>query len=132
MSAELNSYEAKAVHGTNGTSNGTNGTNGTNGSKETSGHFEERMNSESSVGVGKSSTNTAGPMKKEKAPPLPKPTRAGVDSSFAQFAQLIHASRRPLPIQNGDGTYSEGKKRPGFKKDLQALTRRGRSTMIPL
>ncbi|KAK7937986.1 heme peroxidase [Apiospora aurea] len=122
MSAELKSYEANGAHGTNGTK----GSNGTNG------HFEERMNSESSVGVDKPSSNMSGPMKKEKAPPLPKPTRAGVDSSFAQFAQLIHASRRPLPIQNGDGTYTEAKKRPGLKKDLQALTRRDVRTVIDI
>jgi hypothetical protein len=34
-------------------------------------------------------------------------TRADVASTFEQYAQLIHASRRPLPNQSGDGAYLE-------------------------
>jgi hypothetical protein len=32
--------------------------------------------------------------------------RKDIDEMFQEFAQLIHASRRPLPTQNGDGTYN--------------------------
>ena len=32
--------------------------------------------------------------------------RKDVDEMFQEFAQIIHASRRPLPNQNGDGTYN--------------------------
>lgn len=32
--------------------------------------------------------------------------RKDVEEMFQEFAQLIHASRRPLPNQNGDGTYN--------------------------
>jgi len=34
-------------------------------------------------------------------------TRADVASIFEQYAQLIHASLRPLPNQSGDGAYLE-------------------------
>lgn len=34
-------------------------------------------------------------------------TRADVASTFEEFAQLIHASCRPLPNQSGDGAYLE-------------------------
>ena len=34
-------------------------------------------------------------------------TRADVASTFEQYAQLIHASLRPLPNQSGDGAYLE-------------------------
>jgi hypothetical protein len=34
-------------------------------------------------------------------------TRADVASTFEQYAQLIHASHRPLPNQSGDGAYLE-------------------------
>lgn len=32
--------------------------------------------------------------------------RKDIDEMFQEYAQLIHASRRPLPNQNGDGTYN--------------------------
>jgi hypothetical protein len=41
-------------------------------------------------------------------------TRADVASIFEQYAQLIHASLRPLPNQSGDGVYLE-KVNPGLK-----------------
>src|SRR5271170_4809850 len=31
--------------------------------------------------------------------------RPDVESNFKQFAQVVHAARRPLPNQTGDGTY---------------------------
>lgn len=65
------------------------------------------------------------PAGKEKAPPLPEPTRAGVTSAFAQFGALLQASRRPLPTQHGNGTYSETKTRPGLRQDLKSLKKRG-------
>jgi hypothetical protein len=34
-------------------------------------------------------------------------TRADIDNVFEEFAQLIHASCRPLPNQSGDGAYLE-------------------------
>lgn len=34
-----------------------------------------------------------------------KTSREDVDNSLEQFAQLVHASRRPLPTQTGDGSY---------------------------
>src|SRR5256885_13394794 len=32
-------------------------------------------------------------------------SRGEVESAFKQYAQLIHAAKRPLPNQTGDGTY---------------------------
>ena len=48
-------------------------------------------------------------------------SRADVDSAFAQFAQVIHASRRPLPTQSGDGAYLEQKEPSGLMADIKAL-----------
>ena len=49
------------------------------------------------------------------------PAGGDVENSFAQFAQLIHASRRPLPTQSGDGAYLEHKEPSGLMSDMKAL-----------
>lgn len=35
--------------------------------------------------------------------------RSEVAETFEKYAQLIHASKRPLPVQTGDGTYLDHK-----------------------
>lgn len=45
-------------------------------------------------------------------------TRKDVESAFEQFAQLLHASRRPLPSQSGDGSYLTQDQPTGFWSDL--------------
>jgi linoleate 10R-lipoxygenase len=47
-------------------------------------------------------------------------TRADVSSTFEQYAQLIHASRRPLPNQSGDGAYLEKDEPSGFWSDMRS------------
>lgn len=48
-------------------------------------------------------------------------TRADVQSTFEQYAQLIHAAQRPLPNQSGDGAYLEKEDSSGFFADLKSL-----------
>jgi linoleate 10R-lipoxygenase len=48
-------------------------------------------------------------------------TRADVVSTFEQYAQLIHASRRPLPNQSGDGAYLEKDEPSGFWSDMRSI-----------
>jgi linoleate 10R-lipoxygenase len=48
-------------------------------------------------------------------------TRSDVQSTFEQFAQLIHAAQRPLPIQSGDGSYLTKEESGGILADLKAL-----------
>jgi linoleate 10R-lipoxygenase len=55
------------------------------------------------------------PTKEEPKEDLHAATRADVASIFEQYAQLIHASLRPLPNQSGDGAYLE-KVNPGLKE----------------
>lgn len=98
-------------------SNGANGTNGTNG---------YRNDSYSTTATAKPSTLSPAPAAiKEKPAPLPKPTSDGVSSTFTQFGQLLHASRRPLPTQHGDGTYSTATKKSSISKDLKYIGRKG-------
>lgn len=52
-------------------------------------------------------------------------TRQGIDEAFRSFGQLITASRRPLPTQNGDGTYQTSKLQTGLRQDLKVITRKG-------
>lgn len=51
--------------------------------------------------------------------------RNAVVSLFEKYAQLIHASLRPLPTQSGDGTYlesaSSASPSSGLLQDLRAL-----------
>lgn len=42
-------------------------------------------------------------------------------SVFEKYAQVLHASRRPLPNQTGDGTYLEQEHSGSLFKDLRAL-----------
>ena len=51
--------------------------------------------------------------------------RQGIDDAFKSFGQLITASRRPLPTQNGDGTYNTAKKQTGLKEDLKVIKLQG-------
>lgn len=48
-------------------------------------------------------------------------TRADVQSTFEQYAQLIHAAQRPLPTESGDGAYLTTEEPSGFMADLRAL-----------
>jgi hypothetical protein len=44
-----------------------------------------------------------------------------IAQTFEKFAQLIHATRRPLPTQTGDGTYIEHEVKPSLFQDLRSL-----------
>ncbi|KAL2004333.1 hypothetical protein VTN02DRAFT_3127 [Thermoascus thermophilus] len=47
--------------------------------------------------------------------------RSEVAATFEKYAQLIHASKRPLPTQTGDGSYIEHESSTGILQDLAAL-----------
>ncbi|KAF2474572.1 putative fatty acid oxygenase PpoC [Lindgomyces ingoldianus] len=47
--------------------------------------------------------------------------REGVSSTFAQFAQIIHASHRPLPTQTGDGSYLNKEEPSGLLADIKKM-----------
>lgn len=59
-------------------------------------------------------------------------SRADVESSFKKFAQLVHASRRPLPTQSGDGAYLERTEPTGFIQDLKSIGFRDVETLMEL
>jgi linoleate 10R-lipoxygenase len=56
--------------------------------------------------------------------------RNEVESTFEQYAQLIHAARRPLPTQSGDGSYLEHDVPTGLMQDLKALGFKDVNTLI--
>ena len=56
--------------------------------------------------------------------------REDVESSFKEFAQLVHASQRPLPTQTGDGTYIEHKEHQGMFSDLRNLGFKDAATLM--
>jgi hypothetical protein len=94
----------------NGTANGT--SNGVNGRGDTS-------NGVTSNGVTPNQgalTNGSGPNRRTSSFGFSKHeknsdtsgdvNRKDIEGMFQEFAQIIHASKRPLPNQNGDGTYN--------------------------
>lgn len=54
--------------------------------------------------------------------------RHGIEEAFQSFGQLVAASRRPLPTQNGDGTYNTSKKQTGLRQDLKVIQLKGKSS----
>lgn len=48
-------------------------------------------------------------------------SRGDVESSFAQFAQLVHASMRPMPTQAGDGAYLDHTEPSGLLADIKSM-----------
>ena len=59
-------------------------------------------------------------------------SRADVETSFNKFAQLIHASRRPLPTQSGDGAYLDRTEPTGLVQDLKSIGFRDVETLMEL
>ena len=90
-------------------SDGFNGVNGVNGSSSSAKPDPQRRRSNLT------------PQKKEKEPEDHSAGRAEVASTFEQYAQLIHASRRPLPTQSGDGAYLDHDIPSGLMDDLKHL-----------
>lgn len=90
-------------------SNGVNGANGVNGSSLSAKPDPQRRR------------NDHAPQKKEKEPEDHSAGRTQVASTFEQYAQLIHASRRPLPTQSGDGAYLDHDMPSGLMDDLKNL-----------
>lgn len=54
--------------------------------------------------------------------------RQGIEEAFRSFGQLVTASRRPLPTQNGDGTYNTAKRQTGLREDLKVIKLKGMSS----
>ncbi|KAI1079732.1 linoleate diol synthase [Whalleya microplaca] len=82
--------------------------------------------------MGKSSASYSGSSYPEKQEDTPKTNRAGVWDSFSQLGRLIDASRRPLPTQNGDGSYNPIIKKGGLKQDLKHIRMKDVKTIIDL
>lgn len=97
--------------------------NGTDG--VTNGHSNGYSNGASN-GVSKGKTAKYATQAKP-PPPVAKPTRAAVDSTFEQFANLLHASNRPLPNRFGDGQDQRPPevKQTGVLTDIKTLRRGG-------
>ncbi|KAG8526808.1 uncharacterized protein KY384_008237 [Bacidia gigantensis] len=57
-------------------------------------------------------------------------SRQNVESSFHQFAQLIHAAQRPLPNQSGDGAYLDHAEPTGLMGDLKRLGFKDAKTLM--
>lgn len=101
---------------TNGASkiNESNGTNGTNGTHVTNGASGVNP----AQGNGTTSVQAKGKAKDEPSAPA---TREEVSTTFEQFAQLIHASERPLPSQTGDGSYVTRQEHSSFLEEVKSL-----------
>jgi linoleate 10R-lipoxygenase len=70
--------------------------------------------------------------KEQPGPTLPDHSakREDISNVFKQYAQLIHASQRPLPTQTGDGTYIEHSVPSGLWQDLKNLGFKDVNTLL--
>lgn len=57
-------------------------------------------------------------------------SQGDVQSNFVKFADLLHASNRPLPTQSGDPAYLEEGQPSGFLKDLRTFGYKDYNTML--
>ncbi|KAH9994375.1 linoleate diol synthase [Xylariaceae sp. FL0662B] len=80
----------------------------------------------------KSSASSSGSFSRENNEVPPQPHREGIWATFSQFGQLINASRRPLPTQNGDGSYSPTIKKGGLREDLKCIRMKDVKTIMEL
>ena len=110
-------HAANGVNG-NGVANGTNGVNGANGTNGTNG-----TNGASKAAKPTKRFSLAAPKRQATGPVEPdhSVTRGDIDNSFEQFAQLVHASRRPLPTQTGDASYIEHEVPSSLFQDIKSL-----------
>lgn len=109
----LTSFNKSKKPGEDGKTNGTNGTN-----------INTSNAAQPSTTARSNTTNGYAPppvKQQEAADDVHAATRADVASTFEQYAQLIHASRRPLPNQSGDGAYLEKEEPSGFWSDIRSL-----------
>lgn len=64
------------------------------------------------------------------APEQDANSRDDIASTFQQYAQLIHASRRPLPTQTGDGSYIKHEVSSSVFQELKSLGFKDINTLI--
>lgn len=57
-------------------------------------------------------------------------SRAEIESSFTQFAQMIHASKQPVPTQSGDGAYLDHTEPSGLMTDIKAMGFKDAKTLM--
>ena len=98
------------------------GIDSTNGSATVNGHAEANgVNGAANGQKASKRLNVGGAAKRQWSEPDHSVTRGDVDSAFDQFAQLIHASSRPLPTQTGDGSYIEHEASSSLFQELKHL-----------
>jgi linoleate 10R-lipoxygenase len=99
-----------------------------NGSKATSSAGAEASSSRTSSNAPLTNQSSSKSVARAN-PPVGKPTRKDVDATFAKFANLIHASNRPLPNRYGDGRDGslnpDHDQRTGIRNDIMVLRRGG-------
>ena len=100
----------------------TNGNTYTNGSATTNGNAEANgVNGRANGQKDSKRVSVGAEAKRQYSEPDHSVTRGDVDSAFEQFAQLLHASSRPLPTQTGDGSYIEHEAHSSLFQDLKHL-----------
>ena len=75
-----------------------------------------------------SSLTTGSKPSSERLPPLAnknEPKKKDSGSALGQFGQLVHASRRPLPVEYGDGQYPPEENKTGLRQDLKYIGWKG-------
>lgn len=118
---------------TNGETNGeANGQSNGQGSGQVIGLSSSQSNGAGKPDIGRKRSSFKPQKKKREEHVDHSASRTDVESSFQQFAQLIHASRRPLPTQSGDGAYLDHAEPTSLMQDLKALGFKDIGTMMSM
>jgi linoleate 10R-lipoxygenase len=84
-------------------------------------------------GVVASGKSTDGPSAHDDGKVDHTASRAEVENSFSAFANLVHAARRPLPNQSGDGTYlDEQAEHSSLWADIKSLGFKDAKTLMEI
>lgn len=117
----LTSFTKSKKNGEEGKADGVaNGTKTSNATQPSTAAKSNTMNGYAPAVVKEEEPKQEEPKQEEPKEVVHAVTRADVASTFEQYAQLIHASLRPLPNQSGDGAYLE-KVNPGLKSYMTGL-----------
>lgn len=106
-------------------------TNGTHAGESTNGNASAAINGNNKPILEKRGSSIL-PLKSHRKTPGAdhSASRSDVDTSFEQFAQLIHASQRPLPTQGGEGSYIDHAEPSSLMQDVKALGFKDAKTLM--
>lgn len=122
FSSKFGKDKKEHVNGTNGPSNGlSNGTSNGITKHDTTGFNADKSKLQTR------GPSSASPVKESTRHP---PNREAIQSAFAHYAQVAHASQQPMPSQSGDGSPLDHSEPSGLIGDIKSLGFKDAKTLV--